>query len=447
MLWPPSQWIRNRAQKHNNMGQIQTLQTDYLRKGAEQISYKRFSSDGIYVETIDENILMKCPTDIQPVNQDLTRQYERPLKTAEFITDLNGDYIVNENAHFMYGSHRYITANGSTSFSGKTGGTTLEFISDDDQTAKAVSGGKYFRTDISVNSTGDLVQMISNDREYTVIEPFNDIKVEFDYYIKTTSTEETWDIPIRAFLQENTYSSGGTIDAYYDFINGEWKSSDDDYQAKRETTTINAWGKKSVTLNGYISTDAQGDVDNSVTALYVTVSIGYPMSKGGVAANMSDFYLDNFRISESFDVEDTIVSRRSQHGFNGNFTAKYKSEGNALSNEGKSQEYFLGKIEGDYKRPRDTVNKSIEQIITQEILNDNRNFLRRYEGTFIAQSETHLGLHHKIWVDFGDDQLQEPVTCYIDAMKYDVKGAEYSIRMHLPNQDDDVGSTYNVFVE
>jgi len=56
-------------------------------------------------------------------------------------------------------------------------------------------------------------------------------------------------------------------------------------------------------------------------------------------------------------------------------------------------------------------------------------------------------LHNKLWIDFGADLLQEPVSCYLDAMKYDVKASEYSIRMHVPNQDDDVGSTYNVIVE
>jgi hypothetical protein len=420
------------------MGQIRTLQTDKLRAGAEQVSYKRFDSTGAYIETVDENVLFTCPTDVVPVNQDLTRQYDRPFKTVNFKTDLTNLFVTNDNAHFMYGSHRYIT--GSTSFAGKTGGTTLEFISDANKNVKALSGGKYFRTDIAVNSTGNLVQMLSNDREFTTVPTRTPIQVDFDYHIVTSSTEETWDIPIRAFLQE-TYSSGGAIDAYYDFDAEEWKTSDSNYQAAGETTTLNAWGKKSFSMKGYTPTSA------SVTEFHLTVSIGYPMAKGANVSNYVEFYIDNFRIQDVFDMEGAIVSRRKQFGYNGTYTAVYDNDKNVLSNEAKTLEYYLGKIEGDYKRPRDTVNKTLEQIITQEIINDNRDFMRRYEGTFIAQTEPFLSLHKKVWIDFGADVLQEPVTCYVDAMKYNVKGAEYSIRMHVPNQDDDTGSTYNVIIE
>ena len=73
--------------------------------------------------------------------------------------------------------------------------------------------------------------------------------------------------------------------------------------------------------------------------------------------------------------------------------------------------------------------------------------MRKYEGTFRAANNNFLGLHNKIWIDYGSDSLQEPVSCYIDAMKYDVKYAEYDIRMHIPNQDDDVDTTYNVLLE
>jgi hypothetical protein len=32
-------------------------------------------------------------------------------------------------------------------------------------------------------------------------------------------------------------------------------------------------------------------------------------------------------------------------------------------------------------------------------------------------------------------------------MKFDVKKAQYDIRMHVPNQDDDVATTYSVIAE
>ena len=171
------------------------------------------------------------------------------------------------------------------------------------------------------------------------------------------------------------------------------------------------------------------------------------MCKVGTAANFTDLFIDNIRIAESHETENTIVSRRKQFDQNGTYTAKYELKDNVLSNQGKNFDYFIGKIDDDFKRPRDTANKTLEQIITQDVINDSRDFMRKYEGTFRAANNNFLGLHNKIWIDYGSDSLQEPVSCYIDAMKYDVKYAEYDIRMHIPNQDDDVDTTYNVLLE
>jgi hypothetical protein len=45
-------------------------------------------------------------------------------------------------------------------------------------------------------------------------------------------------------------------------------------------------------------------------------------------------------------------------------------------------------------------------------------------------------LHNKVWFDFNT--LQDPVSCYVDSMVYNVKKNAYSMVMHLPNQDVDV---------
>ena len=46
----------------------------------------------------------------------------------------------------------------------------------------------------------------------------------------------------------------------------------------------------------------------------------------------------------------------------------------------------MGKITGDFKRERDSVNKKLEQLISAEMMNDNRRHLTRYDGTFRDKS-------------------------------------------------------------
>ena len=423
------------------MGQIQNLQTDYLRKGAEQISYKKFKSDGTYVSTVDEDVLFNCPTDIVPLNKDLVRVYDRPLKSVQFLSELRGDFIKNRNGHFLNGSFGY-TTNPDFTFANKTGGTTVEFVSDENKTVKALSGDKYFRTDVCASQGGTMTTMFFNDNQYTVFPTDQKMRVAFDYHIKTTSTSaETWFIPV-AVLLDITDTSNNTSTARYNFSTKTWISPGNIEQTSNEVKNVNSWGKISLDIEPYSPPGAQTGV---IVDFKMKVEIGYPMCKVGTASNFTDLFIDNLRISEVHETEEEIASIRKQHGFNGTFTADYESKDNVLSNEAKDIEFLIGKIDGNYKRPRDTSNKSLEQIITQEIINDHRQFLRRYEGTFRAVSDDKfLALHNKVWVDFGDDVLQEPVTCYIDSMKYDVKASEYDMKMHLPNQDDDVGTTFNV---
>lgn len=425
------------------MGQIRNYQTEKLRLGAENISYKRYDYTGAYVETVDENILFECPKDLIPLNKDLVKNYDRPYKKVEFITDLSGNYFKNENGHFLYDDRHWSLANGAvqTNALGNTG-TDVEIITDQNQTAKALSGNKYFHSDIVVNYTTP-VQMIGNQRQHCVVKTRQPITVEFDYYIETTGTDETYQLAFKYNIQK-TYAAGSS-DYTFDFENDEYVNFSQSVFNDFTTTTVNAWGKASFRIKGYQPTDAEKPLDE----VHAEALICFPNIEGdGGSGGFQNVYIDNFRIAESYEVENHIVSRREQYDYTDRtYTGQYKAEQNVLSNEAQTTEYFIGKIDGYFRRTRDTADKTLEQIITQEIMNDNRYYMTSYEGTFRGGRDGHLSLHNKVWIDFGADVLQEPVSCYLDAMKYDIKASEYQIRMHIPNQDDDIGSTYNVIVE
>lgn len=426
------------------MGQIRNYQTDYLRKGSEEITYQVYDYEGTFKESLNENILFHCPTQAKPLYKDLVKQYEKPYNKVEFSTALTGKYFVNENAHFLYGDHRWSLQTTPISDGSDLTGSTIDIRTDANQTAKAVSGNRYAFTDILHDTGGNPLQFIATERQYTIARVNRPITVEFDYYIKTTGSDEVYDISFKGFLQETysaTASSGNPY--HYNFDDGAWNSGVDLSKFKvTETTNTNVWGKATITMEAYKPTST------SVENVYLSCIICLPELIGGGTGGFEAMYVDNFRVFEDYSVQDNIIARRTQYGFSDRtYTGYYKSEGNVLSNEAQSTEYFIGKINGYFRRTRDTADKTLEQIITQEIINDSRDYLTRYEGTFITYGENHMGLHNKIWIDFGEDVLQEPVACYLDAMKYNVKDAEYSIRMHVPNQDDDLGSSYNVFIE
>ena len=105
---------------------------------------------------------------------------------------------------------------------------------------------------------------------------------------------------------------------------------------------------------------------------------------------------------------------------------------------------FYSKIAGSFYRSRDKTNylKSVEEIITQQVMNDFRDFLVRYEGDLYNNANDPIGMHNKVWINFGSGVLQEPVSCYLDSITYNVKRNLYSVVMHIPNQNDDVTTSF-----
>ena len=417
------------------MGRIETAILNQLEKGRETIEYKVFDSDGTFIKNEESDILFSVKYDLIPLNMDLIKEYERPNKTTEHVVDLANLYFKNNNAHFLYGDDGYIIQPADQ-------GTTSEVISDTNEDIKALSGDKYFKsTDLDGN--GANVAMISIDQEFNQIAQGKPITVGFSYYIATTDDSDKYELNVKASLDE-TYTEAGEL-KQYNFETEVWEdypaASINQSRHKIETTTLNSWGKATVTIKPYES-------DSVNTDPYVTITINKPKTvPTGTNPDFAAIYIDNFFIAETIEFsDDKIISRRKQFPANGTFTNKYDTNGHFLSNEAKNTDYFIGKFDGDFRRPRDTADKSLEQIVTQEKANDYRKYLVRYEGTLRANSENYLGPHNKVWLDFGES-YQDVGSCYIDSMKYDVKAAEYSVNMHLPNQDNDVNSTYVVLFD
>jgi len=415
------------------MGQIRTYQTDYLRQGAEQISFKRFTYDGTYQETIDANVLINCPEDVVPLNRSLQKLYEKPLKEVQFKTDFVNLYFKHRNSQFLYDSSNWIFSSAGSTFGAG------EVVEDTTELVKALSGNKF----VKARGRGIFSDtLIKNDKSVLSVKQYVPIVVQFAHHFYTLASSDT----IRYYINVGIDASeNGTLDHFYNFTNNSWDtiaeaSIDTNHYYAIETTNINKWNGVKKTLEPFL----YASDDNNKP---IEVRISYPVAPNSDIIS-SYTYIDNFVIAEEVDVNlEHISSNRKQYSYAGTFTGKYETNDNIFSNEQKASDNFVGKITGEFERPRDSTTKTLEQIITQEIINDSREYLTKYEGVFRNKSDYNLGLHNKIWIDFGVDILQEPVSCYLDAMKFDVKKAQYDIRMHVPNQDDDVATTYTVIAE
>jgi len=419
------------------MGLIRDEQTDYLRQGKEQINFKRFSSDGTYVETVNEDVLIHCPDDLVPLDRNLTKLYEKPLKEVHFVSEPLANFYTNQNAQFLNGSQGWII-----SPPGLVGSNAIindSTIFDIVEKPKALSGDKYFRTTLYKNNSQDV---LLTDHQITKVATNQALKVEFDVYFDSPNLDSLWHAKYRLNVQE-TYNSQYVIGGKtFKFDNNQWSSS---YLASSGRSTglkPNVWHKISLSIPPYVPTS------DAITEVFASFTLIYPWwTTTGAVAPAAITYFDNVRISETVQFDGGISSIRKQYDYTNGLTGVYKSEGNIFSNEAGDNEKYIGRFSGGFKRPRDSDNKTMEQIITKEILNDNRDYLTKYEGTFKNKGQYNVAPHKKIWVDFGAGVLEEPVSCYIDSMKFDVKAGIYDINMHIPNQDDDVESIYEVIIE
>jgi hypothetical protein len=96
-----------------------------------------------------------------------------------------------------------------------------------------------------------------------------------------------------------------------------------------------------------------------------------------------------------------------------------------------------------FKRCNDTTPKTIEQIVTQQRLNDYRSYSKSYEGTLYGNyGYLVMTLQNKIY--FNWNNFHESDSCIIDSMKYNVNANTYDVLCHVPSNYTDVDSTFRV---
>jgi hypothetical protein len=419
------------------MGRIKSLQTDYLEQGSELVNFKRYSSDGTHLETSEENVLFTAKRDLAALDSSLIKEFERPIKQVVFKTESSGMYVLNKNAHFGYGNLEFDI---TTPASG-----TSEIISDTDESTKALSYGKFFKSTYINTTTNSFLTMLKNSTPSDAPAlSSRELEVSFNYFVDTDETDDAFEISLK-IVAENYLGIG--FDKRYSFKDNEWRDAssvtDDDARKLIAIKTVNSWGRVKLKINEIPSEST----DDKFWNLDATINNLKPKPHNA-STDFNKIYIDNFYIAELPSIQgDSQVTLRKRLTSAGTLTGEIESKDNKLATLGGGSRQFSGEIQNffKYKRPRDSQGKTLEQIVTQQILNDNRNSMIRYEGTFRAKSRAFLSMHNKIWVNYVG--FSDAVSTHIDGLSYNVKKATYDVQLHLPNQDNDVDSILEIKYE
>ena len=382
----------------------------------EDIKYHIYNSDGVYQSTSTVDVLSIIPTDLQPIGNNLTKEYLRPIKQYTQSVNMNGFFSTNiiGNSGFEFTTSGWTLTNSSVD-------TTFSFQGD------ASLKSSNIQTSVSGTSvTAELSNYIDEAGS-----DFIGYRLKINNFFNSTSGATKgfrWQVKAVAFVipgdppiatrywgSNNTWTTTATINEVEIQNSRRWKS----YDFNIGSLPNNAWQLYFYLYDPYQVGSTSGFTDTHWDSII-----------------LDKVYIDsNGQRSEIFQKFDLLQFIRKRTG---NFSGLLNLDGLILTN----QEY--AKINGEFYRSRDKTNylKSLEQITTQQVINDYRDYVLRYEGDLYNNNVLPLGLHNKIWVNFGSSILQEPVSCYIDSMTYNVKKNTYSIVMHVPNQDDDLSSTF-----
>jgi hypothetical protein len=396
---------------------IRAAETSSLQtNNDEDIKFHIYNSAGTYQSTSTVDVLSIIPSDLQPIGNNLTKEYLRPIKQYTQSVNMAGFFSTNiiGNSGFEFGTSGWTLTNSSVD-------NTFSFQGD------ASLKSTNIQTSASGTSvTAELANYIDESGS-----DFIGYSLKLNNFFNSTSGQTRgfrWQVKAVAF----TIPGDPPIATRYWGSNDTWTTT----VTINEVEVVNNRRWKSYTFN-------IGSLPNNAWRLYFYLYDPYQVSStsGFIDTHWDSIIFDKVYInssgqrSEIFEKFDLLQFIRKRTG---NFSGVLNLDGLVLTNE----EY--GKVFGDWYRSRDKTNylKSLEQITTQQVINDYRDFVLRYEGDLYNNNVLPLGLHNKIWVNFGSSILQEPVSCYIDSMSYNVKKNTYSIVMHIPNQDDDLSSTF-----
>tara|TARA_R110002020_G_scaffold133051_3_gene296966 strand:+ start:221 stop:1513 length:1293 start_codon:yes stop_codon:yes gene_type:complete len=428
------------------MGAIRTEQTRLLQEnGTENIEFFVYDKDGNAKATLKQSkdVLKQIPSNLTPINEDLVAEYQRPLRDAIKTVKSSSSYLINKNPNFRYNSFNWnITASKAT----------VQIPSQIIANVQPISGIYCLYQENLATAESKTTHLIKNILSDSPIVSGRDISIVWNYYIQAFLGLPLIEQYISIGLDS---TNNGTINKMYNFEENKFETgtfTDAKFFKKIDYTELNSWNKYQTTLQvNLTSTETNPHIEVKLFEARSFVTLG------------GKFFLDGFSISQkAISTTKTITRRRGAFLLTGllssfnvsseeekSITGEYKQKQIILSNE--LDRLDVSAIEFVYARkdrPGNAIlTSTLDSCVLQEIINDYRDPLKRYEGSFYKDDADVVPIYfyHKLWVNFGTTVLQEPVACIIDQMEYNVKQNNYRIVMHIPNQDDDqvAFNTYN----
>lgn len=419
---------------------IRASESAYLiANGTEAVELVLYNSSGVYQSTTDLNVLKEIPTNLTPINNSFIQNNLRPLEKYSYKIDLSQ----NSTNYFK---------NGGFEFGDISTNTILDWITYAD--VGSVSAAAVLDNTIVLQGNNSVKTTNSN----TVLANTRKMLTTTERIMINSHTLAN----IFAFNVFISHNNTSAVQLYYiiKIVDNSPEGYDDNWWNATTEAWVASEFKNPVTLEDVnIWEEFEVEIASFPVGYDVGTTVEFYEPQVSTVSGFNAFYIDNISFSYT-DVDFTDYYKKKtktlevirKRPITDSLSGILDSSDIKISNILYNYQSFLGGIYGIYFRPRDNyyvggtasdpgLMLPLEEITTQQVMNDYRNFITRFEVDLYNLDKIPLGLQNKIWVNFGSSILQNPVSCYIDSMTYNVKRNTFVVTMHIPNQDNDIANT------
>jgi hypothetical protein len=378
---------------------IGTMRQAYLKGDIERLYFKRFNSSGTYQNEYNYEGLRTIRTDLQPLEQNLTREAERGYKAVSFktppvksIVDYNDDvgFEFQNTTHWTITSGSFVT--NEIALKGKRSFKTTATNSGSTPSSLAITGQYGGNRDVAM-------------------------KLKLNYYYDTNNATQSTTLYNMFWCQIYFQAA---VPFYYDVENQNWTTTVKYFFFEDDKSAADTWVSQSLDVEKLPASAGQSQT--------VYLRIYGPRN---YLTNYQGVYIDNVVLFK--DRPNTFINER---------ILTQDSTTNVIIEETEIDRSLAAFTLGytDIYDSSDLFSIKIpKQVTAKQQLNDFRNTVLRYEGTLYNNETAPLTPMDKIRINFTN--FSEGDSLLIDGLIYSLKSNKYDIIAHKPNQDGDTAAT------
>ena len=379
----------------------------------EMIKFQVFSigNNRDFEGNATKNVTRRLKNDLQPIDNDLSIEYLSPIKKVtlnsnlETYSKIKGSYTPGFG--FTFGLLGYSLVYGTIGY--------YDYIA---------SNNQCYRVQNRASNSSSRATAIRNVgfAKYKSFEGFEVFNFSFDYLFDsdvTTNFEYKFWYSVKTV--EGTTDPGDTL--YYNESDNNFSQSIVYNEViVNNINDLKIWQSVKKTLPETQPFTYMREIIVTIYLPYANTSTGY-----------NHFYIDNLEVNNTdFELKTKeLTSSITQN--------KGLKDYDLIPNEEITNQFLEG-VFVQVPKPYLDIDDDIK--IAQQILNDYRNYVPRYEGTGYGLRKKPITPIDKLYMNF--ENFKDEQGSMIDTLKYNVKNNESGFVAHTPNNDPDIAVTQQI---